>query len=58
MLMKLHGLTEICLNKTCNEVLLGKYLPDTLPIHTALKYEDFLSSLLCRFAYHSESPSK
>jgi hypothetical protein len=53
MLMKLHGLTEICLNKTCNEVLLGKYLPDTLPIHTALKYEDFLSSLLCRFAYHS-----
>jgi len=46
------GLVEVCLNKTCSKILLGKYFSATFALYNGLKYEDALSPLLFNFARH------
>jgi hypothetical protein len=48
--IKLVTFNEMCLNKTCNDVRIGEYLPDTFPIQNVLKQVDALSPLLFNFA--------
>jgi hypothetical protein len=40
----------MCLNETCNEMYIGKHLPDTFPIKNGLKQGDALTPLLFNFA--------
>jgi hypothetical protein len=43
-------LIKICLNETCTEIHIGKYLSDSFPIQNGLKQGDAISSLLFNFA--------
>jgi hypothetical protein len=48
--MKPVTLIEMCSNKTCSIVRIGKYLSNTFPIQNYLKQKDALSPLLLNFA--------
>jgi hypothetical protein len=48
-LLKFFGLIELCLNKTYNNVCIGKYLPDTFPILNGMKLGDALLPLVYNF---------
>jgi hypothetical protein len=48
--VKLIGLIEICLNETCGEIRIGKYLSHNFPTQNGLKQGDALSPLLFNFA--------
>ena len=47
--MNLVRLTKMCLSKTYNEVLVGKYFSDMFPFRNGLKQGEFLSPLLLNF---------
>jgi hypothetical protein len=47
---KLVGLIEMCFNKSCNTVLIGKYQSEKFPIQNGLKQGDVSSPLLFNFA--------
>jgi hypothetical protein len=48
--MKLVRLIEMCLNKTCSKVHIGKHLSDSFPIQNGLKQGDALSPLVFNIA--------
>jgi len=48
--VELVRIIKMCLNETCNRVLVGKHLSDIFPFKNGLKQGDALSSLLFNFA--------
>jgi hypothetical protein len=48
-LVKLVRLIEMCLNETCSNVCIGKYLSNNFPIQSDLKQRDASSLLLFNF---------
>jgi hypothetical protein len=48
--MKLARLIKMCLNETCSEVHIGKYMSERFPIQNGIKQGDALSPLLFNLA--------
>jgi hypothetical protein len=51
--LKLVRLIKVCLNETCSEVRIGKYLSNTFPIQDSLKQGDTLKPSFLNFALES-----